>query len=1154
MVCGRAFCGWRGGLVGVFLLVWGSCFGAISRGDSLVREMSAFLRPGAVVSAADREAIEARIKGFERRVVRRDTVAYFLRTAYAVGYYEFVSKDFVEAKKWVDDFIEQGLPPYYVDKLMSYPSVGELAGMSLGHKVEEGEKPPLDPNSWLKPAEEKRHDYRRNCDMFFGEFIEDLPTDLAAETFRQALTTFKAMGGLPGMINGMRNTTFYTRCRAAGRADVFDIICELWEADATNFVEDERGRLLFKQPISGKNYAVRPPNFPAEIDTTWVNNYVDIMLLYEVDELEAQIDSLIARGEMGEEVGRRVIRLLWRDAQKLNNEGVLATCRRRGEYLSGIDRAIMESYRGWALHRLGRNEEALEAFKLCNELLDSEEERTISRLNCAYILGQMGRTEEASALLMADLERAQTPEDKADVYDRLGRVYLYDDPSTALKYYDEAERLGKDFGISHYCLKSRLLEGDKGAQRAAIGRAMTQTLAFNCSDEDKGVAYTELGAFMASVFGYKEADRLFHEAYHYFRRLEPADLRRLYLNRHYARNCIRLGRRYEAMQTLMAQGDTVAKYYGEEHPEYKLSLMAMLQVGCEHPDVRLNEEYGLKALEESRLPGQEFEYQWTKAAVAAKVGGSKDALALLEGLLTGDCNPMERLRAIEAYERLARTELPTADYLARMTQLVPQAKSSIISGLVTISGREGQGFHGPLSALIDGAISRGAYEQALELSLFRKGLLFTKKKAIEQEMASNPSTAQDYSKLQAARARLNAAIAYNDSTNIPALAAAATNLELELSARLARESGIGAALDRTTAQVSNKLGTNDLAVEFVRYSADGEPRYGAFLVDSGGFRQFVDIASEEELAKNQSLTWNSIAPCLPPESKVYFCPDGLLNNYGIEYLSAVDNQSIRLHRVFHLAEITPEPYGLGNGVVIAGVADHNSPINSGLAVNRGNWTDLPNVEYEIQLVSQALRDVPTTVLFDDSATEPALAALDPADVTTLHISTHGFYRSHNSLIDAAKDPTADYYNIARRFLAAGRQEVSGLVLREGNISWRSPFILEEHDDLWTAEEIELLSFPKLNLTVLSACETGLGAIDGDGVWGLSRAFRIAGAKSLICSLTKVDDYWTAQFMESFYEEAARGNNIYASFHAARRRLRSELPDDPQVWTSFILIE
>ncbi|MDE5998371.1 MAG: CHAT domain-containing protein, partial [Muribaculaceae bacterium] len=108
--------------------------------------------------------------------------------------------------------------------------------------------------------------------------------------------------------------------------------------------------------------------------------------------------------------------------------------------------------------------------------------------------------------------------------------------------------------------------------------------------------------------------------------------------------------------------------------------------------------------------------------------------------------------------------------------------------------------------------------------------------------------------------------------------------------------------------------------------------------------------------------------------------------------------------------------------------------------------------------------------------------------------------------------------------------------------------------LLTAEEIETMRFPDLRLTVLSACDTGLGEIDSEGVWGLQRAFRIAGTKNLICTLSKVDDYWTAQFMDAFYEQAAKGKSIYDSFHIAQQWLYRELPDNPEIWSSFILIE
>lgn len=263
---------------------------------------------------------------------------------------------------------------------------------------------------------------------------------------------------------------------------------------------------------------------------------------------------------------------------------------------------------------------------------------------------------------------------------------------------------------------------------------------------------------------------------------------------------------------------------------------------------------------------------------------------------------------------------------------------------------------------------------------------------------------------------------------------------------------------------------------------------------------------------------------------------------------------IKFHRVFQLSEIDRVSCGIGNKIVVVGVSDHNSPINNGESVDRGKWTDLPNVEYEIELVSKNLDSNRMTILLNNQATEPNVSGISGGDVSTLHFSTHGFYRSHEILSQAALDSSNEDYHIARRFLAGGLTEVSGIVLRQGNISWRTPYILDEYDDLLIAEEIELLKFSKLNLTVLSTCESGLGEIDNDGIWGLQRAFRIAGTKNLICILTKIDDYWTAQFMDAFYEQASCGNNIYDSFQSAQQWLRRELPDNPEIWSSFILIE
>jgi CHAT domain-containing protein len=103
------------------------------------------------------------------------------------------------------------------------------------------------------------------------------------------------------------------------------------------------------------------------------------------------------------------------------------------------------------------------------------------------------------------------------------------------------------------------------------------------------------------------------------------------------------------------------------------------------------------------------------------------------------------------------------------------------------------------------------------------------------------------------------------------------------------------------------------------------------------------------------------------------------------------------------------------------------------------------------------------------------------------------------------------------------------------------------------------------LVVLSACETGLGDIQGnEGVYGLQRAFKIAGAKYLIMSLWQVPDRETMEFMTTFYKnwlpsdaEALAGKEVKMSIPDAFRKTQREMRDrfyNPYSWAAFVLVE
>ena len=93
------------------------------------------------------------------------------------------------------------------------------------------------------------------------------------------------------------------------------------------------------------------------------------------------------------------------------------------------------------------------------------------------------------------------------------------------------------------------------------------------------------------------------------------------------------------------------------------------------------------------------------------------------------------------------------------------------------------------------------------------------------------------------------------------------------------------------------------------------------------------------------------------------------------------------------------------------------------------------------------------------------------------------------------------------------------------------------------------------LVVLSACETGLGDIKGnEGVYGLQRAFKIAGAKYLMMSLWQVPDRETKEFMVSFYKNwLSKKKDIPEAFRMAQREMRERFIN-PYAWAGFVLVE
>ena len=111
------------------------------------------------------------------------------------------------------------------------------------------------------------------------------------------------------------------------------------------------------------------------------------------------------------------------------------------------------------------------------------------------------------------------------------------------------------------------------------------------------------------------------------------------------------------------------------------------------------------------------------------------------------------------------------------------------------------------------------------------------------------------------------------------------------------------------------------------------------------------------------------------------------------------------------------------------------------------------------------------------------------------------------------------------------------------------------DGILTAQEISSLDLRGLDLVTLSACQTAQGDITSDGVFGLQRGFKKAGANSILMSLWKVDDEATGFLMAEFYKYWMAGKNKHEALELAKEAVRSQTKwQNPQYWTAFILLD
>ncbi|MFD2234950.1 CHAT domain-containing tetratricopeptide repeat protein, partial [Phaeospirillum tilakii] len=398
---------------------------------------------------------------------------------------------------------------------------------------------------------------------------------------------------------------------------------------------------------------------------------------------------------------------------------------------------------------------------------------------------------------------------------------------------------------------------------------------------------------------------------------------------------------------------------------------------------------------------------------------------------------------------------------------------------------------------------------------------------------------------------------------------------------------------------TDPAGGRALAAAVLRKEASGPVftlvRLGdAAAIDRAVARYRAAIQDEEAELDDQldagqavaRLVWTPLAAALGGRGRVYLVPDGQLNLLPFAALVGEDRhylvERVDLRLLTSSRDLLMRPLPLATGpVVIDAGPDYNAatqpapeaaaeaaaagraarPVEAGLRGAAGlrglHFDPLPGAAREGAVIERTVEAEgrPTRVRSGAEAEEASLRGLDsPPEL--LHIATHGFFLKPDDglrqrLLKAQRSgefeppPPGDDPLLRSGLAFAG---INANARRLGEID-------TDNDGVLTALEVLGLDLSGTRLAILSACETGLGEVhEGEGVYGLRRAFQEAGAQAVVSSLWQVSDAGTQTLMAALYKRLLAGQPPAEALRAAQlEMLRTPEWSAPYVWSAFMMV-
>ena len=497
---------------------------------------------------------------------------------------------------------------------------------------------------------------------------------------------------------------------------------------------------------------------------------------------------------------------------------------------------------------------------------------------------------------------------------------------------------------------------------------------------------------------------------------------------------------------------------------------------------------------------------------------------------------------------------------------------------------------------------------ACDGTLFNKGLLLNSEREFKVmiEESEDIEAMQMFEQLRRKLMKLdrlrNIPLAER-SLNADSLAVEAQTLEHRLMSRSKVFGDYTRRLSVSWKQVQEHLKEGEAAIEFVSFPIGKDSlMYAAYVIKPGTDVVWVPLFEEAQLIEIPSqdyyttsslseLTWKPLESNLEGVKTVYFAPSGQLYHIAIESVPdwktsgfPVSNSRdyYRLSSTRELA-LTGDKHQWKNAAVYGGLAfsmdadellsdsrKYRTAERSGKSLPvheldflnlRAGVAYLPGTLEEALCIQSTLENasIHTEAYMDTMGTETSFKDLSGRGFNVIHIGTHGFFYGKKTASGAA---LRLYFNDADQlYLPVNKEdwsmEYSGLLFAGANFALKGNRLPEGVDDgILTAKELARIDFRGLDLIVLSACQTGLGEITGDGVFGLQRGFKKAGANTILMSLWKVDDTATRLLMSRFFENIAEGMSKHDALKDAQKYVRNYELESPETGdnTLFELVQ